>query len=135
MRGAARARDDHLDAARFGAARELCHPYRRPVRGDDVLLECDAELLQRGHGVLHRLPIGGGAHDDGDEWMRRGRGHQETEILPPFGGSVPCGKRDEPEGGISSIGTGIRVFGYGVVHLVYRGMYPLVLEQLIERRP
>ena len=56
MRRAARARDDHLDAARFGAGRELGHPHRRAVRRNDVPLVLDAELLEHIDGVLSSFP-------------------------------------------------------------------------------
>ncbi len=57
MRRAARARDDHFDAAPFGAGRELSHPHRRPVRRDDVPLVLDAEPFEHIYGVLHRFPV------------------------------------------------------------------------------
>jgi hypothetical protein len=57
MRRAPRARDDHFDPARFGAGRELGHPHRCPVRGDDVPLVLDAELFEHIYGVLHRFPV------------------------------------------------------------------------------
>ena len=46
VRGAAGAGDDHLDAARLGALRELGHPHRRAVRRHDRLLVRDAEALE-----------------------------------------------------------------------------------------
>ncbi len=65
VRGAARARDDHLDAARLCALRELRHPQRRAVRRDDLLLIGHAEPLEHLDGVGHRLPVGRRAHDHG----------------------------------------------------------------------
>ena len=52
VRRAAGAGDDHLDAARLGALRELRHPHRRAVGRDDCLLVGDAEPLE------HRRPRG-----------------------------------------------------------------------------
>ena len=57
-------------AARFSARRELRHPDRRAVRRHDVPLVLDPEPLEHVRGMLHRLPVGGGTHDDRDEWMR-----------------------------------------------------------------
>jgi hypothetical protein len=55
VRRSARAGDDYLDAARFGARCKLGHPYRRPVRRHDVLFELDAKLLEHVGRVLHRF--------------------------------------------------------------------------------
>ena len=51
----------------LGALRELGHPHRRAMRRDDVLLVRHAETLEHLDGMRHRLPVGRGAHDDGDE--------------------------------------------------------------------
>ena len=57
--------DDHLDPAPFRARREFGHPHRRSMRRDDVLFVGNAKALQHVDGMLHRLPVGGRAHDDG----------------------------------------------------------------------
>ena len=59
--------DDHLNAARLGALRELRHPHRRPVRRHDVLFVGHAETLEHLDGMGHRVPVRCRAHDDGDE--------------------------------------------------------------------
>ncbi len=46
MRGAARAGDDHFDAARFGGRGEFGHQLRRAVRGDDAAFVRDAEFRE-----------------------------------------------------------------------------------------
>ena len=66
MRRAAGARDDHLEARRLRALGEIEEPLRRAMRGDDLRLEADLELLEDRGGMAHRLPIGLAAHNDGD---------------------------------------------------------------------
>ena len=65
MCGAAGAGDDHFDAARFGALRELRHPHRRAVRRHHFLFEWHVELLEDLGGVTHRVPVRRRPHDDG----------------------------------------------------------------------
>src|SRR5688500_18723788 len=80
MSRAARAGNDDLDAALFSTGGEFRHPDWRSVRRDDMPLVRDTEPLEHRHGVLHRLPVGRGPHDDRDS--RLGRfGHLETGDL------------------------------------------------------
>ena len=73
MRRAARAGDDHLEAARLGAAGVLEEQVGRAVRRDDADLVRHAELLERLGRVPHGLPVGPGAHDDADQRVHRSR--------------------------------------------------------------
>ena len=74
VRRAAGAGDDHLNAARLRALRELRHPDRRAVGRHHFLFEDDAETLEHLGRVRHRVPVGGGAHDQRDErCVRHGR--------------------------------------------------------------
>ena len=61
--------------------RELRHPDRRAMRRHDVPLVGHVEALEHLDGVLHRLPVGRRAHDDGDEWSG-GIGHRESSDAP-----------------------------------------------------
>jgi len=65
MSGATGAGDDDFDPARLGRLRELDHPVGRAMRRDDLALVGDTELGQDVGRVLHRLPVGARAHDDG----------------------------------------------------------------------
>ena len=65
MRRAARAGDDHLEAPVARALGERIKPLRRAMRGYDARLIGDLERLERLGGMLHGLPIGLAAHDNG----------------------------------------------------------------------
>ncbi len=64
VRRAARAGDDHLDPALLGGRSIFEEQVRRTVRGNDPHIVRHVQLPQRVRGVLHRLPIGRGAHDN-----------------------------------------------------------------------
>ncbi len=64
--GPAGAGDDHAQAPIGGGLRVLHHQLRRAMGRHDLGLEADAEVLERVAAVLHRLPVGAGAHDHAD---------------------------------------------------------------------
>ena len=74
MGGAARPRDDDLEARRLGALGEIHEPVRRPMRRDDQGCGADLEFVEKGGGVTHRLPIRFAAHDNGDGLFFKGHG-------------------------------------------------------------
>ena len=59
---------DYLKTLACGALGEGHQPIWRAVRGDDARLISDAERFQCLRGVTHGVPIGLGAHDDGDRF-------------------------------------------------------------------
>src|ERR1019366_4890023 len=67
MRGTAGGGDDHGETALLGARGPLGGELRAPVSRHDAALVRDAEARQQLVGVLHRLPVGGRAHDDAHE--------------------------------------------------------------------
>mmetsp|Transcript_6185 Transcript_6185/g.15056 ORF Transcript_6185/g.15056 Transcript_6185/m.15056 type:complete len:439 (+) Transcript_6185:107-1423(+) len=64
VRGAARASDDHLDAAVRRRARVVVHPLGGAVRGDDGELVRHPEFLENVGRSLHDGKVGVAAHDD-----------------------------------------------------------------------
>jgi hypothetical protein len=73
MRSAAGAGDDHLVAGSLRAAGEGIQPFGRAVGRNDARVMADLELVEGGGGMLHHLPVGLAAHDDGNRWGRRRR--------------------------------------------------------------
>lgn len=65
--GSARPGDDDPKAAMGGGGCIFEEPVGGAVGGDDGALVLDREIVERAAGVLHGLPVGGGAHDDADE--------------------------------------------------------------------
>jgi hypothetical protein len=66
-RRAARSGNDHLNPLACRFFREFGHEIRRPMRTHDLRRVRDSKLLQHLGSMLHRVPIGLAAHDDGDE--------------------------------------------------------------------
>ena len=62
-----------LKPARLGALGESDESVWRPVRGDDQGRKADLELVEKGGGVPHRLPIRFAAHDNGDGLFYKGQ--------------------------------------------------------------
>ncbi len=85
------ARDDHPQppTGRLLAVRQ--HLARHPVRRDDVDLERDVELLQRGRRGLHHRPVGVAAHDDADDGARAAR---SFDVSSEEGRRVPGTRSD-----------------------------------------
>ena len=69
VRRAARARDDHAQAAAFGRRAVLDHFVRHPVRGYHVGLVTDAELVEGFGRGLHHRPVRVAAHHDADHGL------------------------------------------------------------------
>src|ERR1700675_4895021 len=65
MRGAAGAGDDDLEAGRVRALGKGIEPLGRAVRRDDARLVGHAQSIERVGGMLHGLPVGLAAHDNG----------------------------------------------------------------------
>ena len=59
--------DEHVDAAILRRAGVFCGLVRRAVRGEDVCLVLDAEILKDFLCCLHQLLIGAAAHDDANK--------------------------------------------------------------------
>ena len=66
MGGTAGTSDNDLQAIGAGVVRELGHELGRAVRGDDLLVVGDAELVENIAGALHGLPVAGRSHDHCD---------------------------------------------------------------------
>ena len=64
--GTAGTGDNDLQAIGAGVVRELGHELGRAVRGDDLLVVGDAELVENIAGALHGLPVAGRSHDHCD---------------------------------------------------------------------
>jgi hypothetical protein len=62
VRRPARARDDDLDPARFGALGEVGHPHRRPVRGDDAQAVGEVDAVRPAIALLVETPERGVGH-------------------------------------------------------------------------
>ena len=62
----ARANGLKIIIAGAGVVRELGHELGRAVRGDDLLVVDDTELVENIAGTLHGLPVAGGSHDHRD---------------------------------------------------------------------
>src|ERR1700722_3500282 len=65
MGGTAGAGDDHLEAGRLGALGKGIEPLGCAVRRDDARLVRHAQGIERVGGMLHGLPVGLAAHDNG----------------------------------------------------------------------
>ena len=66
MGGTAGTSDNDLQAIGAGVVRELGHELGRAVRGNDLLVVGDAELVENIAGTLHGLPVAGRSHDHRD---------------------------------------------------------------------
>ncbi len=66
MRRAAGAGDDDLEALRFRPLGEGIEPLGCAVGGDDARFIAHIERIERLGGMLHGLPVGLAAHDNGD---------------------------------------------------------------------
>ena len=66
MGGTAGTSDNDLQAIGAGVVRELGHEPGRAVRGNDLLVVGDAELVENIAGALHGLPVAGRSHDHRD---------------------------------------------------------------------
>lgn len=66
MGGAAGTRDDDLEAFVFRAIGKIIKAIRRAVGGNDAGFVFHVQRIQRIGGILHGLPVGLAAHDDGD---------------------------------------------------------------------
>ena len=93
MRRAAGAGNDHLEAFRFRTFGEGIKTLGRAMRGNDAGVVADAERIERFGGMLHGLPVGLAAHDNGYGFRFRRR-HD----------NIPCAKeatdyRRSPRGG------------------------------------
>src|SRR3954468_13307275 len=71
MGGAAGARDDDFDAAVLRRGRVLEQQVRSAVGGYHAGFIRDRELVERLGRGAHRVPVGGGTHDDADQWFHR----------------------------------------------------------------
>ena len=69
---ATRAGDDHFEAALLRGARVLEQQVGRAMRRHDTHFMCYAEPLENFRCRTHRLPVGGGAHDDADQRFHAG---------------------------------------------------------------
>ena len=65
MRGAAGAGNDDLESFRFCPLGEGIEPFRRTVGGNDARRIGHIERIERLGGMLHGLPVGLAAHDNG----------------------------------------------------------------------
>ena len=107
VRGAARARDQDLQAPARRGRGVLGHPARGAVGRDDPALVGDAELDQRFRGVPHGLPVRLAAHDDADEGaFHRGSltpgvpGRARGDPLRPIGDKIWSAKGFNEKGGL-----------------------------------
>ena len=66
MRRATRPSNDQAHATIRGALGEREHVVRHAMRRQHLRIVADAELIEHLGSVLERLPVAGGAHDDGD---------------------------------------------------------------------
>ena len=66
MRSAACPGDDDLETLRFRSLGEGIEPLGRTVRGNDARCITHIERIERLGGMLHGLPVGLAAHDNGD---------------------------------------------------------------------
>ena len=64
--GTAGTGDNGLQAIGAGIVRELGHELGRAVRGNDLLVVDDTELVENIAGTLHGLPVAGRSHDHRD---------------------------------------------------------------------
>src|SRR5688572_28876212 len=72
MGGATGTGDDDFDAAALGAGGVFEQQVGGAMSRDHAGLDRNLELLERLDSGAHRLPIGGRAHDDADQWFHRG---------------------------------------------------------------
>src|ERR1700722_12630616 len=94
MCGAARTRNDDLEAGRLRTLGESIEPLRRAMGGDDECLASDAQRAECFGGVAHGFPVRLASHDDGD-WRRHvvNSSQQNPEPQGRIIGSALCSAR------------------------------------------
>ncbi len=91
---AARAGDDGLQPAAFGAFGVGEHIVGHAVGGYNARLVRNAELFQNVYGVLHGVPVGAGPHDDANQrCLLHGGGRiKKTKGMPDSGHGVQAAR-------------------------------------------